>query len=83
MPYPGRTPHIHVKVKRGGTELLCTQCFNAGEKQNDRDGVIRGIKDAKQLAVCMVDWQAVGGSKAGEVQGRFDIVLGVTPAEKG
>ena len=81
--YPGRTPHIHVKVKKGGTELLCTQCFNKGEKQNDRDGVIRGIRDPKQLAVCLVDWQAVEGSRAGELQGRFDIVLGVTPAEKG
>src|SRR6478672_12310706 len=25
VPYPGRTPHIHFKVKRGGKELLCTQ----------------------------------------------------------
>jgi protocatechuate 3,4-dioxygenase beta subunit len=83
VPYPGRTPHIHVKVKQGGKELLCTQCYNLGEKGNARDGVIRAIKDPKQLAACMVDWQPVAGSKAGEVQGRFDIVLGITPAEKG
>lgn len=83
VPYPGRTPHIHVKVKRGGKELLCTQCYNKGEPQNARDGVLRGIRDPKQLAAVMVDWQPVAGSKAGELQGRFDIVLGLTPAEKG
>ena len=29
-PYPGRTPHIHVKVKQGGKELLTTQIFING-----------------------------------------------------
>src|SRR6202171_3041373 len=27
VPYPGRTPHIHYKVKRNGKELLTTQCY--------------------------------------------------------
>jgi protocatechuate 3,4-dioxygenase beta subunit len=25
VPYPGRTPHIHVKLRKGGRELLTTQ----------------------------------------------------------
>lgn len=81
--YPGRTPHIHVKIKHGGKELLCTQCYNKGEPQNDKDGVVRGIRDLKQRAAVMVDWKPVGGSKAGELQGQFNIVLGMTPIDKG
>jgi protocatechuate 3,4-dioxygenase beta subunit len=40
-----RTPHIHVKVKKGERELLTTQCYVKGEPQNARDGVLRGIRD--------------------------------------
>src|SRR5436309_2000931 len=45
--YPGRTPHIHYKVKKSGKELLTTQCYIKGYSGNDRDGVLRGIRDAK------------------------------------
>ena len=34
VPYTGRTPHIHVKVKKGGKELLTTQIFINGHPQN-------------------------------------------------
>src|SRR5262249_14661705 len=30
VPYPGRTPHIHYKIKKGGKELLTTQCYIKG-----------------------------------------------------
>ena len=36
VPYTGRTPHIHVKVKKGGRELLTTQIFVNGHPQNQR-----------------------------------------------
>ena len=39
VPYPGRTPHIHVKVKRGNRTLLTTQLFIAGHAGNARDGI--------------------------------------------
>src|SRR5262249_2646072 len=39
VPYPGRTPHIHVKVKRGGRELLTTQLFINGHAGNRSDGI--------------------------------------------
>ena len=47
VPYPGRTPHIHYKVKRGGKELLTTQLFIKGHPGNERDGIWRGVKDEK------------------------------------
>ena len=45
--YPGRTPHIHFKVRKGERELLTTQCYVRGEPLNARDGVLRGIRDPK------------------------------------
>jgi protocatechuate 3,4-dioxygenase beta subunit len=81
VPYPGRAPHIHFKVKKDTTALLTTQCYVKGAPQNDRDFVLRGIRDAKQRAAVLVDFTPVKGSRVGEVAARFDIVLGVTPKD--
>lgn len=80
--YPGRTPHIHYKVKRGGQELIVTQCYIKGHPGNDRDGVLRGIRDAKARESVIVDFAPIKDSRIGEVAARFDIVLGKTPEEK-
>src|SRR6266581_3538479 len=48
VPYPGRTPHIHYKVKRNGKELLTTQCYIKGHPQNERDGVWKSFGDPKE-----------------------------------
>lgn len=79
--YPGRTPHIHFKIKKGGKELLTTQCYIKGDPGNERDGVLRGIRDQKALATVLVDFTPIKESKIGEVSANFNIVLGVTPAE--
>lgn len=79
VPYPGRTPHIHFKVKRSGKELLTTQCYIKGFPQNEKDFVYREIGDPKAQASVSVDFAPVKGARAGELQARFDIVLGVTP----
>ena len=79
VPYPGRTPHIHYKIKRAGKELLTTQCYVKGVAQNERDGVYRGIKDPKAKESVTVDFAPLEGSKIGELAARFDIVLGFTP----
>jgi protocatechuate 3,4-dioxygenase, beta subunit len=41
--YPGRPPHIHVKVKLGRKELLTTQMYVAGEAANGRDILTRSL----------------------------------------
>jgi protocatechuate 3,4-dioxygenase beta subunit len=79
VPYPGRTPHIHVKVRRGGKDVLTTQCYIAGEPQNDRDGVLRGIRDERARQSVIVPFAPLPQSTIGELQARFDIVLGLTP----
>lgn len=77
--YPGRTPHIHVKLWKGDRELLVTQLYIQGEPQNARDGVLYGIADAKQRASVIVPFSPHKGSKVGELDATFDIVLGFTP----
>jgi protocatechuate 3,4-dioxygenase, beta subunit len=78
--YPGRTPHIHFMIKRPGTEEFTTQCYIKGNPQNERDGVYRGIRDAKGRESVTIDFKPNKASKAGELEARFDIVLGLTPS---
>ncbi|MCH2179844.1 MAG: protocatechuate 3,4-dioxygenase [Mariniblastus sp.] len=81
VPYPGRTPHIHVAVKLKGQKQLVTQCFIKGEKMNETDGVLNRVKDRAAKNSLIVNFQKIPGSKIGELQARFDIVLGFTPQE--
>lgn len=79
VPYPGRTPHIHFKIKKSGKELLTTQCYIKGHRQNERDGIFRSLRDAKSRDSLLVDFVPVKESRIGELAARFDVVLGVTP----
>ncbi len=79
VPYPGRTPHIHVAVKVKGQEKVTTQCYIKGEPQNERDGILRSIGDVKARNSVIVDFAPIKTSRLGELAARFDIVLGFTP----
>ncbi len=81
VPYPGRCPHIHFKVKRGDRELVTTQCFIAGHPQNRNDGILRTIRDPFDRQLVLIDFTPIRESRIGEVAARFDIVIGVTPAD--
>lgn len=52
--YPGRTPHIHVKVFAGDRELLTTQFYIKDHVNNQRDSLFRRLSDAEAEAVSMV-----------------------------
>ena len=81
VPYPGRTPHIHFKVKRKDSEEFVTQCYVKGHPQNERDGIFRSLRDSKAREALLVDFKPLEKSKLGELEARFDIVMGVTPYE--
>jgi protocatechuate 3,4-dioxygenase beta subunit len=82
VPYPGRTPHIHFKVKQGRKSLLNTQMYAKDEtKRNAADRIYMSVKDEKQRASITVPFEKVKGSRIDELQANFVIVLGVTPAE--
>lgn len=77
--YPGRTPHIHFAVKVKGRDKFTTQCYVRGEPGNERDGILRGIRDQRARESVIVDFAPMKESKIGELAARFDIVLGFTP----
>lgn len=79
VPYPGRTPHIHFAIKTKGQDKFTTQCYIEGEPQNDRDGVLRGIRDEKARKSVIVPFAPLAGTKLGELTAKFDVVLGFTP----
>lgn len=79
VPYPGRTPHIHVAVKMKGMDKFTTQCYIKGHPGNAGDGVLKAMSDAKARNLLMVDFAPVKQSRIGELAARFDIVLGFTP----
>ncbi|MEO6035097.1 MAG: protocatechuate 3,4-dioxygenase [Verrucomicrobiota bacterium] len=77
--YPGRTPHIHFAVKTKGQEKFTTQCYVAGEPQNERDGVLNGIEDEQAKKSVIIPFSPMKNSHANELAARFDIILGFTP----
>ena len=80
VPYPGRTPHIHVAIKMKGREKWTTQCYIKGHPGNEKDMIWKSVKDEKQRAAITVDFTPVKGSTIGELAARFDVVTGFTPA---
>ena len=68
--YPGRTPHIHVKVCKDDRELLTTQLYVADNPQNKKDSLFKRMSADEADAVSMefVD-------QAGVVQARLDIIV--------
>lgn len=78
--YPGRTPHIHVAVSKGGKRILTTQFYVKGLAQNERDGVLRRV-DPKSRATVLCDFKPLKGSTIGELEAKRDIVIGRTAFE--
>lgn len=79
VPYPGRTPHIHYKIKKSDKEVLVTQCYIKDHPQNVRDGVFRDIPEGKPRESVCVDFKPLEKSRIGELTANFDVVVGYTP----
>jgi protocatechuate 3,4-dioxygenase beta subunit len=63
-----------------GRDKFTTQCYVKGDPGNERDGILRRIRDAKARESVIIDFAPVKQSRAGELAAKFDIVLGFTPA---
>jgi protocatechuate 3,4-dioxygenase, beta subunit len=63
-PYSGRTPHIHVKVKLEGQELLTTQFYVQGDPGNARDFLWRRLGEEGQAALTRPFVNSPDGLKA-------------------
>lgn len=62
--YPGRTPHIHVKVLAEARELLTTQFYIAGHPANGGDFLYNRMSEVEAAAVSMVFAATDGGEEA-------------------
>jgi protocatechuate 3,4-dioxygenase beta subunit len=74
--YTGRTPHIHFKVRPPAQRALVTQMYVFGEKLNERDGVLNGIRDRRQRESVIVRLEPADRIEQGALVGKFDIVVG-------
>jgi len=75
VPYPGRTPHIHVAVIVPGMGRFVTQMYVEGEPLNQRDGLLNSIRDPAARRSVIVPLRPADSIEAGALQGTFDIVL--------
>ena len=78
-PYVGRTPHIHVIVKRSDKPVLTTQLYVRGEPRNARDFILNRTPE-KVRETLLTDFRPLD-DMAGQYAAEWDIVLGVTPDE--
>ena len=53
VPYPGRAPHIHLKVLRAGRSVLTTQFYRKGYPQNASDFLFGRMSPDEQQRVGM------------------------------
>jgi protocatechuate 3,4-dioxygenase beta subunit len=67
VPYPGRTPHIHVRLRHVTTGEWTSQLFLAGDPGNARDFLWRGLSAPLQQAASLRLEPASG--EAAQVQG--------------
>lgn len=74
--YPGRTPHIHVKVKSPASGEFTSQIFVAGEAGNARDGVLRHLGSDADRNRVMMELKPATADSGVKWTGTFDIVLG-------
>jgi protocatechuate 3,4-dioxygenase beta subunit len=62
VPYPGRTPHIHVKLRHASFGEVTSQLFVAGDPGNARDFLWRGLSADDRPALEMRLQPAPGDS---------------------
>lgn len=75
VPYPGRTPHIHVLVAAPGRRELVTQLYLDGEAGNARDFIFSRLDAAAREAVTLRPVPAER-IEAGALLAERDIILG-------
>jgi protocatechuate 3,4-dioxygenase beta subunit len=71
VPYPGRTPHIHIAAKPPKQRALITQMFIDGVAQNQRDFLYSSMTVAQRALVTVRLEPAGTGQRAS-----FDLTLG-------
>jgi protocatechuate 3,4-dioxygenase beta subunit len=76
VPYPGRTPHIHVAIYPPGQEPFVTQLYVAGEPRNSGDFLYQRVP-ADRRHLVTAEFSPAAGADA-PLQAHWDIVIGVS-----
>ena len=75
--YPGRTPHIHLKVATASGSQLTSQFYVAGDPRNEGDFVFRAAaRSAEQRERIEMRLQPAPGLETGALATSMDIVVG-------
>jgi len=77
VPYPGRTPHIHLAVFPAGEPPFITQLYVRGEPRNAGDVLFDRIPPERRPLV-LADFVPVRREGV-ELTANFDLILAVTP----
>lgn len=80
VPYPGRTPHIHVVLVVPGQAPLVSQIYIRDEPANRQDFLFRQVP-VEQRHLLLADFVSDGTVSGVQQQARFDLVLGATPIQ--
>jgi len=78
VPYPGRTPHIHVRVQAPGRRALASQLYLAGDAGNARDFLYRHLSADEQAALTLAlrpTTSVHALARATQVMATVDLVL--------
>jgi protocatechuate 3,4-dioxygenase beta subunit len=62
VPYPGRAPHIHVKLRHPAFGEVTSQLFVTGDPGNASDFLYRSLSDADRAAVMLALQRAPAGA---------------------
>jgi len=75
--YPGRTPHIHLKVATADGRMLTSQFYVAGDPQNERDGIFRNAaRSPGQRERIEMKLEPAPGLESDALATTMDIVIG-------
>lgn len=75
VPYPGRPPHIHVKLIRKGNTLLTTQLYLRGHPDNQRDWLLQRLLPSRRAALTLnLQPVALANGRSGHAA-NFDFVV--------
>jgi protocatechuate 3,4-dioxygenase, beta subunit len=71
--YPGRAPHIHFSLRGVDARPLTTQLYVAGAPENEKDFLLRGVRDPALRRRLIVPFEQVAGAE--HLTATFDLVL--------
>jgi len=73
VPYPGRTPHIHVAVFPENEKPFVTQLYVRGDPRNQDDFLFNHVPGERRHLVTAEFLES--GQEGGSLEARFDIIL--------